>query len=68
LLNLVGAGKTTELAESLVEEEKRERERDRIYWQPLRAELELFRRQRQGDRTAILAGRGQASVHNRLSL
>jgi hypothetical protein len=30
----------------LAEEEGRERERDRLYWQPLKAELETLRRQR----------------------
>jgi len=43
-LLLVSAGKLRELEMALTEEERGERERDRIYWQPLKAELEQLRR------------------------
>jgi hypothetical protein len=44
LLRLASAGKRGELEAALAEEEKVERERDRVYWQPLKAELEQLRR------------------------
>jgi hypothetical protein len=43
LLSLASSGKESELAAALEHEEKLERERDRVYWQPLRAELEQLR-------------------------
>ncbi|HVM47190.1 MAG TPA: hypothetical protein VMU04_04140 [Candidatus Acidoferrum sp.] len=45
LLALAQAGNTSELEEALVAEERAEREQDRIYWQPLKAELEQLRHQ-----------------------
>jgi hypothetical protein len=44
LLRLAEASKLPELEAGLAEEERIERERDRIYWQPLKAELEQLRR------------------------
>lgn len=38
------SNRRTELEDALVEEEKAERERDRVYWRPLKAELEKLRR------------------------
>jgi hypothetical protein len=46
LLSLVAKGSTSELAGELEQEEREERERDRIYWQPLKAELEKLRHSR----------------------
>jgi hypothetical protein len=43
LLSLARAGDEGSLAEALMEEEKSEREVDRLYWFPLRAELEKLR-------------------------
>jgi hypothetical protein len=43
LLALVFDGKRDELSDALDEEEKLEREKDRTYWQPLKAELEKLR-------------------------
>ncbi|MEO6593244.1 MAG: hypothetical protein ABIP94_00655 [Planctomycetota bacterium] len=40
------AGREDGLGNALVEEERRERERDRQYWTPLKAELEKLRRER----------------------
>jgi hypothetical protein len=44
LLALATAGNLTELTTALVEEEHLERERDRVYWEPLRRELGVLRR------------------------
>jgi hypothetical protein len=46
LLKFAAAGNEAALAESLYEEESVEREADRIYWKPLRAELEKLRHER----------------------
>jgi hypothetical protein len=46
LLELAKPGNETELSEALLEEERLEREADRQYWLPLRAELEKLRRAR----------------------
>jgi hypothetical protein len=46
LLKLAAPGNEVELAEALLEEERLEREADREYWIPLRAELEKLRRER----------------------
>ena len=43
LLNLAAAGELRELEKALLVEESAERERDRNYWEPLRAELERLR-------------------------
>jgi hypothetical protein len=43
LLGLALPDKMSELEESLAAEERAERERDRLYWQPLKAELERLR-------------------------
>ncbi len=43
LLKLAEPGQLGELAEALASEERGERERDRIYWQPLKTELEQLR-------------------------
>jgi hypothetical protein len=43
LLALVVPGQEVALAEALKEEEQRERERDRLYWLPLKSELETLR-------------------------
>ncbi len=43
LLILAIQGKTLELNDALQNEESVERERDRVYWQPLKAELEQLR-------------------------
>ncbi len=43
LLQLAIQGKTSELSDALRNEESVERERDRVYWQPLKAELEQLR-------------------------
>jgi hypothetical protein len=40
-----------ELAAALAREEETERERDRLYWAPLRQELEQLRRSRDADQT-----------------
>jgi hypothetical protein len=45
LLKLARPGNEIALAESILEEERLEREADRLYWKPLRAELESLRRQ-----------------------
>src|SRR5438128_8333786 len=42
LLKLAQEGKEMELAKALLEEERMEREADRKYWIPLKAELENF--------------------------
>ncbi|MGO8931982.1 MAG: hypothetical protein ACLQU3_34450 [Limisphaerales bacterium] len=44
LLALARPDKLRELEEALMTEERAERERDRVYWQPLKAELEQLRR------------------------
>ena len=44
-------GDGSRVAEMLELEEKEERERDRVYWQPLRKELEELRRLKKGDRS-----------------
>jgi len=46
LLELAKPGNETELSEALLVEERLEREADRQYWLPLRAELEKLRRAR----------------------
>jgi hypothetical protein len=46
LLSLAVARDETGLAEALIAEERREREADRLYWLPLREELEGLRRRR----------------------
>ena len=46
LLAAAAAGDEQALREALDDEERRERDADRAYWQPLRAELEELRRQR----------------------
>jgi len=46
LLDLALAGEPQALAAALEAEEKQERERDRIYWQPLKAELQKLRHAR----------------------
>ena len=46
LLKLAAEGNGPALAAALAEEEIREREADRAYWKPLRAELEQLRHQR----------------------
>jgi hypothetical protein len=43
LLKLAQATKVRELDEALMAEERAEREQDRVYWQPLKAELEQLR-------------------------
>lgn len=43
LLRLASSGAPAELSDALAAEEKAERELDRIYWQPLKAELERLR-------------------------
>lgn len=43
LLALVQTGARLAIEEALLAEERAERERDRLYWQPLRAELERLR-------------------------
>lgn len=43
LLHSALKGDLTGIAEGLEDEEKQEREKDRIYWQPLKAELEKLR-------------------------
>ena len=43
LLRLAVAGELRELSGALTAEENAERERDRVYWQPLKAELERLR-------------------------
>jgi hypothetical protein len=44
LLSLADAADSSGLTAALAEEERLERERDRLYWQPLRRELEVLRR------------------------
>ncbi|NOS69524.1 MAG: hypothetical protein HOP33_06310 [Verrucomicrobia bacterium] len=43
LLRFANTAQTSELESGLAEEERAEREHDRIYWQPLKAELEQLR-------------------------
>ena len=43
LLTLAHPDKLRELDEALSAEERKEREQDRAYWQPLKAELEKLR-------------------------
>ncbi len=43
LLRFASTTKTGELESALADEERAERERDRIFWQPLKAELEILR-------------------------
>lgn len=50
LLKLAATGSTIDLIRALSEEEGLEREADREYWVPLKAELEQFRRDRLRDR------------------
>jgi hypothetical protein len=44
LLALAQADALRDLAEAILTEERAERERDRLYWRPLKAELEQLRR------------------------
>ena len=46
LLSSALSGKLEEIAKRLLEEERQEREKDRLYWLPLRKELEVLRRNR----------------------
>ena len=46
LLTLASFGNAGQLAEAILSEEREEREADREYWQPLKAELEQLRRDR----------------------
>jgi len=46
LLEFVESRRLDALVTALAEEEARERERDRLYWQPLKAELERLRHER----------------------
>ena len=46
LLRLAAAGASHRLAAALLEEQEREREADRAYWQPLKEELGRLRRER----------------------
>ncbi len=46
LLALAVANRIDELSAALADEERQERERDRIYWQPLKLELERLRHRR----------------------
>jgi hypothetical protein len=46
LLKLAEPGKELDLAGALFEEERLERDADRQYWTPLRAELEKLRHER----------------------
>ncbi|NOT59542.1 MAG: hypothetical protein HOP19_04870 [Acidobacteria bacterium] len=46
LLRFTLKGDETVLAEALLQEEKAEREADRLYWQPLKAEIERLRHDR----------------------
>ena len=48
LLHHAAAGRLPELERGLAEEEAAERERDRVYWGPLRRELEILRHARAG--------------------
>ena len=43
LLRLASSGVSRDLSEALTAEENVERESDRLYWQPLKAELERLR-------------------------
>jgi hypothetical protein len=43
LLRLAASGVSRELSDALIAEENAERERDRLHWQPLKAELEQLR-------------------------
>jgi len=48
LLAAAAAGDQPALSADLAAEEQRERDADRAYWAPLRAELERLRRERRG--------------------
>ena len=50
LLLLACRGQTAELAEALLAEERDERQQDRAYWMPLKAELERLRQMARGSR------------------
>lgn len=50
LLALAAVGNRAGLETALAEEERQEREQDRIYWQPLRRELERLRRSERKNR------------------
>ncbi len=52
LLSLAVRQQELPLAEELAGEEQREREADRAYWAPLKAELERLRHARRMDRSA----------------
>lgn len=47
LLALAAAGKMDEMRAALAEEQRREGEKDRLYWLPIKQELERIRHQRQ---------------------
>ena len=46
LLKFAADGNESSLTEALSQEESNEREADRVYWKPLKAELEELRRER----------------------
>ena len=48
LLSLAAARDRRGLQAALAAEEQAEREKDRLYWEPLRRELELLRRRERG--------------------
>ena len=54
LLRLAQSGRKTALRNALLQEEALEREADRRYWAPLRAELEKLRHKRAGDHPSRL--------------
>jgi hypothetical protein len=47
LLALAAAGKMDEMRAALAEEQQREGEKDRLYWLPIKQELERMRHQKQ---------------------
>lgn len=49
LIGLAVNGDVGALALALREEELEERERDRVYWAPLKRELEVLRREERGE-------------------
>jgi hypothetical protein len=50
LLRFACQGRTVELSDALLDEERDERQRDRAYWMPLKAELEHLRQLARGSR------------------
>jgi hypothetical protein len=46
LLSSALSGRLEEIADGLIDEERKEREKDRLYWLPLRKELEILRHNR----------------------